>query len=755
MPATSAQQPLSAVLRGTVADTPQRNDFAQEFPLQIERTTLLAPLRSVPYGGRVWVRAPLGSRLGVGDRVELRGELTDVPRVGNLGEREAARRWIIESCWCLFHVKQNTGTGGNVAVVERGMAFPLLRAVAHWRIWLLNHYEDAFARTGQPYPDATAQLLCAMVFGEGGLREPLPFAVREEFRAAGLSHLLVASGTQVSLCVAILLGAARLFGVRRAGLLLAVLPALFLYAALAGSSASIWRASLAGVGVTLALLCGRRIDPLSLWCWALVAILAADPAQAWSLSLQLTFAATWGLLCLAPLLQKSLARLAGHVPASILEGENEPRGYVLELVSLSLGAQLATLPLLLFQFGRISATGMAANLLAVPLSGALVVLGVVGLVLPVARLNFALTTGIHAIAHWAATGPGARAQFLPLAVWHAFALVGGFTLLLLAPAWWDDARVLGRHLWQERRRKWLASGVAPAHVVGRGLVVTVCCLMLWCVWATWHSSRQEALVQLTALDVGQGESLVIRVPSGRTVLIDGGTLDAGERSDIGRSVIVPYLQSVGVERLDAVVLTHDDADHLSGLPTVLREVPVGMILDGAPRPGALPSPEYQAVLNIARQRNVPRTVARAGQTLDLGGGATLSVLWPTSTAPTDADNEHGVVMRLNYGSTSALLTADTGAPTEAALAKMGAPLRCTILKVGHHGSAGSSTAEFLARVQPRIALISCGRYNPFGHPTPEVLARLAQQGIATFRTDRNGEVTVSCDGHDCQVQTYR
>jgi len=250
---------------------------------------------------------------------------------------------------------------------------------------------------------------------------------------------------------------------------------------------------------------------------------------------------------------------------------------------------------------------------------------------------------------------------------------------------------------------------------------------------------------------------VIRAPSGRALLIDGGSSGGENRNDVGRAVIAPYLQSLGINHLDAMILTHADSDHCNGLSSVLNEVPVDMALDGAANVRGFhlaAQPDYWELREAWKKRGVRIVAPRAGQKIDLGDGVILTILAPIPPA-FESDNENGIVARLDFGTTSFLFTGDIGEAGEERLLQSGADLRCTVLKVAHHGSNKSGTAEFLRAASPRIAVVSCARYNSFGHPAPKTLSNLAQRGASTFRTDRDGAVEITSDGRTCKVQTFR
>ncbi len=255
--------------------------------------------------------------------------------------------------------------------------------------------------------------------------------------------------------------------------------------------------------------------------------------------------------------------------------------------------------------------------------------------------------------------------------------------------------------------------------------------------------RPDGLLHLYLLDVGQGDALLLVSPNGRRLLIDGGPSGPALLAQVGR------LTAPWDRRLDLVLLTHPDADHVGGLPGVVDRYRVGTVLD--PELEA-ESPDAAAWTAALAERPLPRQRASAGGriVLDRAAGLSLDILWPPEprlTGVASPTNENAVVLRLRYGATSALFTGDIGAPAEAALLARGVDLRAELLKVAHHGSKGSSTAEFLAAVRPQAALIGVGRDNRYGHPAPEALDRLTAAGVNhVWRTDRDGRVELVSDG---------
>jgi competence protein ComEC len=340
-----------------------------------------------------------------------------------------------------------------------------------------------------------------------------------------------------------------------------------------------------------------------------------------------------------------------------------------------------------------------------------------------------------------------------LAGWPAASVpVGAAGLAWLAAAYGLLGGGLGLGAWRRRGGKLprlpVPGGAARAlqgagrTLLGLGLAGAV---------LAWLAVIQlpDGKLHVAFLDVGQGDGILITTPQGQQILVDGGPSPAALTSTLGREM--PFWD----HSLDLVALTHPDADHLTGLLPVLARYRTGGWLDNG-RPGG--DALYAECEGLLAAAEVPRRTVRAGARLDLGEGVVLEVLHPPEVllyGTASDSNNNSLVLRLAWGEASFLLTGDVEAEAEALLLREGAVEPATVLKVGHHGSDGGSTAAWLAAVAPRYAVISVGEDNRFEHPHEEVLARLAAQGAVVLRTDQVGTVEFVTDGQQMWVRTER
>lgn len=564
-----------------------------------------------------------------------------------------------------------------------------------------SHLQHLFPRHG-----ALAE---ALLLGRRELMDP---ALRERFARAGLAHLLAISGMHVGLVAGGFLLVGGIFRVPRRRLAWLTIGALWLYLAVIGAPASAVRA---GMMISLALtglLLQRPFASLPLVAAAALAILAHRPLAALDPGFQLSFAGVLGIL----LVRRPVLR---RLPRDWLH--DSWRRAPIEMLTVSLAAFLATAPVAAIHFGLVAPVAILANLPAIPLmSVALAGIGAAALTEPLLPPLGRLLAGgaelmldlLDAVASFAAALPYGHMEVFPGSGW--LWLAAGATLLVAF-----------------RLAAGLRAGVRAAVATG-----TVAALVL--AWPAVAASGSGDL-QIYFLDVGQGDATAIRTPHGRWLLVDAGP--RSDRFDAGERRILPFLRSQGVQRLEAVILTHPHADHIGGMPALLRRLEVGRVIE----PGyVVGSPLYLEMLRTMEERQVQWLAARPGRTLSLDG-VTLELLWPDGQMldrVTDA-NEISAVTLLRFGEIAVLLPGDAYAETEQRLIERhGVRLRAQILKAGHHGSRTSTSDAWLDAVRPELVVISAGRRNRHGHPAPETLARLAERGIQIARTDRDGTIAL-------------
>jgi competence protein ComEC len=410
---------------------------------------------------------------------------------------------------------------------------------------------------------------------------------------------------------------------------------------------------------------------------------------------------------------------------------------------ISLALQIAMLPLLARDFHRASLIGPLANIAAVPLTGVIVPAGFLALASSfvwhplghfLVRITSVLVSILSAVMHWCARFPHASYRIPGPPLW----LVTIFFATLLALAFAVRAKQL----------RW--SALLASVLTAFALVIGVC---------PFPPQLTRGQLEISVLDVGQGDSVFVAFPGGHTMLVDGGGIAGvapgkGARSsfDIGEEVVSPYLWSRGLQTIDVVALTHAHQDHLGGLRAVLDNFHVGALWISR----EASSPALETLETVARGRGIPVIHHHDGETFGWDG-VKGEVLWPPAEYPgnpKEAKNNDSLVLRLQFGGEAFLLPGDIERQAEHALSMREESLHSDFLKVAHHGSKTSTTQEFLERTEPRVGIISVGESNPYGHPHPDVLARLEASGAHVLRTDRDGAITIVSDGKTLYATCY-
>jgi competence protein ComEC len=551
-------------------------------------------------------------------------------------------------------------------------------------------------------PGVQQGLVRAMVIGD---RSGLDPETAEAFRRAGTYHVLALSGAQVALLAGLLVALAKRLELGLLPSALGISCALLLYALVVGNDVPVLRAAVMGS----VLLLGRGLDLdgdlANLLGLAALLLLAAHPSSVGDVGFRLSFAATLAIVLIAPALARPLA--------------SWPLGTG-GLLAGSVAAQAALLPVLAVEFHRVSPAPLVLNLAAVPLSGAVLLLGV---------LVLALST----VSAWLATAAG-HVAFLAADLLLRTCDGGG---LAEACDWRAPALALpvllpwGFGLVALRRGRW-GRGLLLMTATGSGLVLGA-------------GPRAEGRLEVSILDVGQGDAIVVRSPSGRAVVVDAGLQREG--FDLGERIVAPYLWAFGLRRLDRLVVTHAHPDHAGGAPFLARVFRPAEVWEGI-APSADPS--YRTLDHSLLEAEVTRISVARGHRVSWDG-VDFVVLGPVpGPPPATTRNDDSVVLLVRYGKVCFLLTGDVEARGERQVA---AP-PCDVLKVAHHGSRTSTSQELLTVVRPRVAVVSAGYQSRFGHPHPEVLLRLARAGALVRRTDLEGTVRLLTDGQRLWAEPY-
>lgn len=655
--------------------------------------------------------------------------------------------------------------GAPVKVLPGACGTLFGRAIFGLRVAALERLERLYR--GDTYKTTMMQ---AILIGESANLERV---WTEDFRRTGTYHALVISGLHITVLAAFFLFLMRLCFVPEAAALTLTTLAGWTYALVSGWQPPVIRGA---AGFTLFVVVRylyRRPRLLNLLAAIALAFVICDPEQMFEASFQLSFLSVAAIGAFAvPLMERTSGPLASGL-IGLGQRDRDPRleprvahfrlelrllaetlwlwtripqrgwlaaiGFALravfwayEMVVLSTCVQFGlALPMALY-FHRLSVTGLSANLLIVPAMSAVVPVGFIAI----------------------------------FTAWKAPAVVAGWLLSFsqwaaqLHARWEPGWRIPDPPLWLAIG---LTAALLTAAIFRRRRAAFVCALCAWVglllliVVHPFPPKVEPGVMELTAIDVGQGESLFLAFPDGKRMLLDGGGIPAfgrrrRPRLDIGEDVVSPYLWNRSIRRLDAIALSHAHEDHIGGLAAVIenfrpRELWTGAMAD---------SPEWLRLREVALRRGVKIVPLHAGQSFRYGGvGIEVLAPFPDYEASAVAHNNDSLVLRLSYGQHSFLLTGDIERPVERQLLANGALMHSDVLKVPHHGSRTSSSVPFLDAVRPAFGVISAGFENSFGNPNAEVLKRLEQRHTEVLRTDLAGLVSIRTDGRRFQLETMR
>lgn len=721
-------------------------------------------------------------------RIANPGNLSGPPVQGaSLSAGDRVRGW---AAWRPPHNFQNPGSvdiaglfaGRGIFLTGRAKSPRLLELIpgdcSNIAVRLSNSIRHRVRNSLEPLnregQSRAAAILTSLVIGD---YSQLDNSTREIFQNSGTYHVLVVSGLHVAWIAGVLIVSFRWMRFPERIRYFSAALAVLLYAAVIGFQPSITRCLWMFILYLIGRMLVRRSDPANLLFTAALLILCLEPNWLFEIGFQLSFVSVMAIAltaapaidkCLKPLLeplksagladrlflqtgawQRMGRRLRAHcelaiesLADAITPAAQEPLLRLMRLLSgaamaiagvflVSLSVQVWLEPLVAFYFNRMSWISPLANLVIVPLSSFVLAVGIAAsTVMNIPWLGSAL---LHAAA-WASALLRYCAEQITL-------IPGAWQRCPTPSAFWVALGFLLLFPWAffQWRKFWIPCSY-----------IMLLLAFLSFGWRPTLIKREEnPLLKITFLDVGEGDSAVISFPNGRHWAVDAGGLhDTSSALDIGEAVVSRYLWDQWITKLDRAVLSHPDVDHAGGMPALMKNFRI-FRFDYS----QADDPILNDILEVARIRKIQPNEMHAG-TEEKVGETRVRIFNPPPNAQFSSSNDNSILMKITYKRFSVLFAGDLGKMGEAQALQGPWDLTCSVLKTAHHGSKSATTNPFLDRSRPQWAILSAGRYNPFGHPSKETLARLIRHGAQPLLTSSLGAITVESNGDEYAIKSY-
>ena len=733
-------------LEGVVLDNPNRKPDRTD--IVIEAVRVVQNGIPVPIEGRVLLTiiTDSGQAGGIpryGDLVRCKVKLKRPENFNNPGGFDFKRHLGLKGIF----VRGTINDAGEFVIIRRNVGNPFISRLESFRDRLRD-----LIREHAPAEQAT--ILQAMVLGE---QNEIPREILAKFNRTGTTHILAISGFNVGIVFILFLLAFKTllksseylllrFNLYKLGSFLAAIPVIF-YTYMAGLGMSVVRAAVMVLALVVAAVSGKGRDLPNTLALAALIMVAVYPPAFFDVSFQLSFAAVAGILFIVP-------RFTNLIPAGPADPLH-PRGWLKEslhtalrsfwiFILVTMAATLATIPLTTYYFNTFSLIVIAGNVLLVPILGYAVILLGMGIIIA-APLWKGLTILMIQAASWLiriSLNIADTLSSFPYASIYTttptiIELVVFYLLLI--------ALVLAADYYLVRRE--------PARGARFYLTITAVAIFIFFFVFDFAASRikdgQRDRLEVTFIDVGQGNSALVRLPGGENMMIDGGGF-FDDRFDVGRNVVAPFLWHEKIRTIGTVILTHPHPDHLRGLLFILRNFSVGEVWSSGK---TIDDESYDEFKKIIEEQRIKHRILHAGQVLKRSG-VSIRVLNPAaaknpSAAPDLSDpaiNDDSLVLKFTLNQVGFLFPGDISEEAEARLVRRERGMASQVLLAPHHGSNSSSSVRFIKAVHPDLVIFSCGRNNRFHFPRPEVESRYREAGAKIYRTDRQGAITIETDG---------
>ena len=550
-------------------------------------------------------------------------------------------------------------------------------------------------------PEQEAELEQGILLGD---TSDIESDIKDDFRECNLSHMLAVSGAHLSYLV---LGintvlSKKSFGIRRRKILSIMFILIFMV--IVNMSPSVVRAGISTIIAIFATLIYRKQDTYTTISIALLLTLLNNPFAIFDVGLQLSYLATLSIIIFySKFTQKQF--------------NNKVKKYLYESAILTFSANILILPITIYEFNTIPINSIISNLLAGPLLGICIILGMFTVIIsivcfPVSKLiAFPLQIILKILIKIIELI--SKIPFGNYTVKTPWFIVVFLTYAIIATLIYNKKRITK--------------------------ILTMITLIIFIVMQVCAFINIDGKLKIYFIDVGQGDSMLVKTVRGKNILIDGGGSKDPDY-DIGEKILVPYLLDRRIKTLDYVIISHFDEDHATGVAQILGKIDVSsIILTRQLEENDI----YRHILSIAKEKKIKLIYVKEGDVLKIGG-IKISIIHPENKLMINNPmNNNSIVCKVEYNSFSMLLTGDIEMEAEELILRKNINLKADVLKVAHHGSKTSTTGEFLKAINPKVALIGVGKNNNFGHPSNEVIQRLKENGTRIYRTDENGEISIT------------
>lgn len=640
-----------------------------------------------------------------GDELIMEGTLLKPEGLKNPGLFDYSRYLWIKNIYAALSVSENN----SVRLLRGGCVNPVIR----WAYRVRHSIRDAIIRyTGKRY----SGFLNAIIIGE---RTQLDSSITDDFVKTGTVHVIAISGLNIALVAGIFLIIFRLLGIRKKLNLALTSLAIVFYCFVAGSSPPVVRATAVFVIASFGYIINRESDILNSLSLAAFLILLTNPKELFDPSFQLSFGSVISIVLFAPRIEGIFGKKAN---------------YVIKSAAVSIAASLGVFPIVARYFNIVSPIAVVANLVIVPAL----------FVLTVASFIFLSLNMIGAVCCLGWMGGILSAlTWLTFYINHLFAQIPVSYIRIPSPSPFFIFVYYAflAYIFFAKNRRYLP--------------IAALVLLNIFVWSQDIRYKDKEL-SITFLDVGKGDSAVVRFPGGGTMLVDGGSGGIEGMADAGKSVVAPYLWNKGIRRLDAVIVTHFHEDHLGGLFYILENFKVGSIIDNG-RPSSVDMALYEKYISIIRKMRIRRIIAGGGDYITGFGNVKILVLNPDKVSKDTDPNDNSLVLKIIYGNFSALFLGDISSRAMDHIMTYGELLKSDIVKMPHHGGDVGDhmvVKKFFDLISPRVSVTSAGgryRYSKISRNTKELVESL---GLINYETKKQGAIKIVSDGEHFKVSPF-